>query len=174
MPGVLPRVPATLLALLAVLLLAGCGLQQDLANRGDVAGANPSTAPPITGPATDGGTIAPSLTQGHVVVLDFWASWCGPCRAEQADINALVKRYAARGVVFMGVDVRDDDASANSYRRDLGVTYRSLADPSGDIAAQFNVPAPPTTLVIDSSGHVVDRALGTLVGVSDALDKALG
>jgi thiol-disulfide isomerase/thioredoxin len=151
--------------------LAACGLQQGLAQRPDAAGSNPSQAPAITGSTLDGSGFNWSTVQGRVVVVDFWASWCGPCRAEQADINGLKAKYAGRGVIFLGVDVRDDTAAANAYRRDLAVGYPSVSDPSEQISAAYNVSAPPTVLVIDRHGTIVDRFLGTIVGVSDDLDR---
>jgi thiol-disulfide isomerase/thioredoxin len=165
------RAMRRLLPLLVLLLLTGCNLQQDAGSHGAVAAAGTAAAP-VSGPTTDGGTFAASRTQGRVTVIDFWGSWCGPCRAEQPEINRLVTRYAPRGVVFVGVDMRDDAASANTYRSDFHVTYPSIAD-SGDVAAAYDVPAPPELVIVDRSGHIVDELLGTVSGADADLERAL-
>jgi thiol-disulfide isomerase/thioredoxin len=107
------------------------------------------------------------------VVIDFWASWCGPCRAEQDELNSLVSRYAARGVQFIGVDIRDDSANAKAYVQEFHIQYPSVFDPASDDANSFNVVAPPTTLVVDGSGTIRLRALGNLVDVPITLDTLL-
>jgi len=159
-----------LVAITTVVTMSGCGLQAGLDQRSD-SGSSPTKAPAIDGTTISGARLSWSSLQGHPVVIDFWASWCGPCRAEQQDVNALVSRYAAKGVRFIGVDMRDDTAAALAYRRDLGVAYDSVPDSSEQISASFNVSAPPTVIVVDQHGRIVDRFLGTIVGVSDELNR---
>ena len=158
---------------LAVLLLSACGLQEGLDQRPDTGGANRTQAPPINGTTLAGRPLSWSSLVGHAVVLDFWASWCGPCRAEQADINKLHQQYDRRGVLFLGVDMRDDNAAAVSYEREQGVAYASVADSAEQISAAYNVSAPPTVIVIDKHGSIVARFLGTIAGVSEQLDRLL-
>ena len=161
-------------ALLATALLgSACGLQQGIDQPPGSDAASPTAAPQISGKTVTGAVFSLAAEHGHPVVVDFWASWCGPCRAEQSDINNLVASYAARGVVFVGVDVRDDAAAALAYRHDLGVTYDSVADPSEQISADYNVAAPPTIVVVNKSGRIVDRYLGTVVGLKDSLNRLL-
>jgi thiol-disulfide isomerase/thioredoxin len=164
---------ARMLGIGAVLTaLCGCGLQQDLGSRQDVAGSG-AMASPISGITTEGGHLGAAAMQGQVAVIDFWGSWCGPCRSEQPELNRLYETYHRRGVVFLGVDMRDDDASANAYRHDYGVAYASIADSGGGIAAAYDISAPPTLIVVDRHGRIAGRFLGTLVGASPALDRVL-
>ncbi len=158
-------------------LLSGCDLQQNIADRSDVGGANPTKAPQISAPliATTSPTAAFSLSadQGHVVVVDFWGSWCGPCRQEQPDFNVIAARYQARGVVFVGVAMRDDEASVRAYLTTYAVPYPSVMDIDQSIAGNYNIASPPTTVVVDASGHVAQRFLGTTAGIGDELDALL-
>ncbi|MEO8899848.1 MAG: TlpA disulfide reductase family protein [Candidatus Dormibacter sp.] len=105
-----------------------------------------------------------------MVVIDFWASWCVACRAEQPDLNALANAYEGRGVRFLGDDMRDSLAPAQSYVREFHVRYPSVVDASSDIAAAFGVGAPPTVIVVDQRGRIVGRYLGTVTGVAQQLD----
>jgi len=108
------------------------------------------------------------------VVLDFWGSWCVPCQEEQAEMNTIVATYAPKGVRFLGVDLRDGStADALAFVSEHGVTYPSVYDPGSDAAGAFDVPAPPETFVIDATGHIRIRDLGTLVDIPSTLDTLL-
>lgn len=146
--------------IMAGLLLAGCNLQRDIADDPNLGLPGPTVAPPLVGATLDGGTFDLAARRGHVVVLDFWASWCGPCHRQQPELNRLAAEFLPRGVVFVGVDMRDDDPSGRAYIADHHVPYPSLGDESGDIAGRFDVPAPPMTLVISGDGRIVKRILG--------------
>jgi thiol-disulfide isomerase/thioredoxin len=154
----------------SALVLAGCGLQQDLSQvpigNGPTGPATPITAPTLTGAAYDW-----SLTHGHVVVLDFWGSWCGPCNAEQPALNTIAKEWMPKGVIFLGVDIQDTDANGAAYERNYNVPYPSVNDSSEVITSEYNVLDPPTVVIVDAKGNIVDRFLGTLAGVTADLSR---
>ncbi len=157
--------------IVAALMLVGCGLQQDLGSV-PIAGNGPvGPATPISAPTLTGTEFAWSSTHGHVVVLDFWGSWCSPCNAEQPDLNKLAAQWMPKGVIFLGVDEQDPIANGAAYERSYKVPYTSVNDASEVIISEYNVIDPPTLIVIDAKGDIVDRFLGTLAGISTDLSK---
>jgi thiol-disulfide isomerase/thioredoxin len=126
-------------------------------------GAGPM-APSVSGPVVGGGTLALTSYRGHVVVLNFWGSWCTPCRAEAPGLAALATAFKSSGVRFLGIDIRDSPASAQAFMSDFRITYPSLNDPSDNLALDFRDTVPPagipTTLVISRSGRITARVIG--------------
>lgn len=155
------------------LLTIACGLQSGLADRAQPRSATAEPMPPLRGASLTGQPLTVDGRTGHPLVVDFWASWCGPCRAEQPQLNRLYADYTPKGVRFLGVDVRDDPAAAGAFVRDFAVAYPSLSDPTQSISATWSVDAPPTILVIDGSATIRVRDLGTLVDVAAELDALL-
>jgi thiol-disulfide isomerase/thioredoxin len=123
-------------------------------------------APGFTGTTLTGSTLSLSSYRGHVVVLNFWGSWCVPCREEAATLAAVADRYRPAGVSFLGVDVRDTTASAQAFVSHFHVGYPSVGDAGSVITADFSDVVPiagtPTTLVIDRTGHVAGAVFGTV------------
>jgi cytochrome c biogenesis protein CcmG/thiol:disulfide interchange protein DsbE len=104
--------------------------------------------------AADGKLSLASL-RGKVVVLNFWASDCVPCKQEQAALNAAAKRWASKGVVFLGMDEVDLRGPARAYLEHYRVPYPSVSDGDGSVAGRFGVTATPETFFIDRRGRVV-------------------
>ena len=131
-------------------------------------------APAVRGITLTGQRLSTRSYRGDVVVLNFWGSWCAPCRQEAPALAALARHFRSGHVHFLGVDIRDDQASAEAFTRTFGVGYPSLSDPGDEIALQFRSTLPPagipSTVVLDRSGHVAGRIVG---GVSYSGLKAL-
>lgn len=97
---------------------------------------------------------------GKVVLVDFWASWCAPCRRSFPWMNDLQQRHAAQGLVVVAVNVDQDRALANAFLREIPVSFRLEYDPAGALAEQFHVQAMPTSFLIDRRGTVRGRHAG--------------
>ncbi|GII81327.1 hypothetical protein Sru01_63090 [Sphaerisporangium rufum] len=121
-------------------------------------------APEVRGETLEGAATDLARHRGEVVVLNFWASWCAPCRSEAPVLKDVAARTANRGVRFIGVDFKDDRAQALAFQRTQQPGYPSIYDQPGKVALAFrglvNPAAIPSTLVIDRQGRVAARALG--------------
>lgn len=102
--------------------------------------------------------------RGKPVVLNFWATWCGPCKEELPLFESTWKEYKDKGVVFLGVDVMDDKGNAAEFIETEGITYTNLHDPSGDVSSKYGVVALPATFFIDKEGNIAYKNYGPLVG----------
>ena len=162
-------------ALLAVVLLAGWAGSGGNGGVTEVDGSASAVvyatghrplAPEFTGTTLTGSQLSFSAYRGQVVVLNFWGSWCVPCREEASTLSAVAARYRPSGVSFLGVDVRDTAASARAFARSFHITYPSVSDPGSAITLDFTAVVPiagtPTTLVIDRTGHVAGAVFGTV------------
>jgi thiol-disulfide isomerase/thioredoxin len=133
----------------------------------------------VSGTLLDGTHFDLAGWRGHVVVVNFWGSWCTPCRDEADALEQVYRDYRARGVEFVGVDTRNDDVpSALSFIRKYHVTYPSLSDPSNVLALRFpGVPpsAIPTTLILDRQGRIAARHSGSILftQLRDVVARAL-
>jgi peroxiredoxin len=106
----------------------------------------------------DGETMRLSDLRGKIVVLNFWASWCPPCRWEMPDFEEMWQEYGDRDVVFVGVAISDFEESAFAFAQETGVTYPVGLDYTGDIARAYRPTSMPTTFFIDREG-IVSRKL---------------
>ena len=118
--------------------------------------------PSLSGRTLSGGTLSLASLRGHVVVVNVWASWCVPCKAESPALALVARATAGQGVVFVGIDENDSDASARAFVAGIDSHYANLADPEGALLAQLRVlpPAVPGSLVVDRSGRVAARVIG--------------
>lgn len=122
--------------------------------------------PDFSGTSLTGATIKLSSYRGKAVVLNFWGSWCSPCRDEAPTLAVLDEQYGAKGVAFLGDDVGDTPANALAFTRQVGITYPSINDQSYGVALRLSQVVPvrdtPTTVVIDKTGHAVGMIVGTV------------
>ena len=95
-------------------------------------------APEFTATTLTGSKLSFSSYRGKVVVLNFWGSWCPPCRAEAPTLAVVAEQYQPAGVTFLGVDERDTTASAEAFTRNFGITYPSVNDPSSADRPRFH------------------------------------
>ena len=168
--------PRGLLLAAAALALAGCGgpavhgAQGSLAGGSQFAGATSwppadrSPAPAVSGTTLNRQQLSLAAFGGNVVVLNFWGSWCAPCRAEAPALAALSRECWPAGVRFAGADERDDRPSAVAFERGFGIGYPSLYDPAGQVPLAFGNSVPvnaiPSTIVIDKRGRIAARVIG--------------
>ena len=109
----------------------------------------------VTGALLDGSSYDLAADRGKVVVVNFWGSWCAPCRAEAADLELTYQATLNKGVTFLGINSRDDRDAAKAFERGR-TTYPSIYDFDGKVALQFDVTqtSTPATLIIDRQGRI--------------------
>jgi thiol-disulfide isomerase/thioredoxin len=120
-------------------------------------------APALAGTTLEGEPLDVADYRGQVVVLNFWASWCPPCRAEAGNLVEVAQQTEAEGVQFIGVNVKNAKDEAIAFERKAGVPYPSLHDQPGVLLTRFRelVPqVPPTTLILDREGRIAGRFIG--------------
>ena len=175
-------------AVIAALALAGCSSSNDDLSRQygsgttqnyisgtgavtEVAADDRSTPVDFTTKDTDGDTISAKDLRGKVVVLNFWYAGCPPCRAEAKYLNQVHEQYADDDVVFVGVNVRDEEGTAAAFERTFGVDYPTVLDARDGtvqlaLSGQIAPNAVPATIVLDKQGRVAARGLGAIDGKS--------
>jgi DsbE subfamily thiol:disulfide oxidoreductase len=132
--------------------------------------------PSFSSPELRGGEVGSALLRGKVAVVNIWASWCGPCRKEAPGLQRLWEEYQAEGVQFLGVDFQDDRYAAQAFEDEFGLTYPSAFDPSGSLAAKFQVLAVPTTFLISRDGWIEHQYMGIVSEkvLRDLIEEQLG
>jgi peroxiredoxin len=147
--------------------LAAAALLVAVTPRVAMAGGTPqvgSVAPDFSLPTAAGKTIKLSDLRGKVVVVNFFATWCPPCRAETPDLVAASNAFAPRGVVFVGVDAKESAQLVNQFAAAKDVAYILALDSDGKVDERYDVRAIPTTYVVDRDGRIAYRQLDLLEG----------
>ncbi len=123
----------------------------------------------------DGGTFHLADQRGTAVVVNFWASWCVPCRTESPRLQAASQRYHDRGVVVVGVDIQDEDQGARQFVAQYGLTYPTGAEQGMQISQAYGVSGLPSTFFVDRQGQIRRRWLGELqeAQLNGFIDEAL-
>ena len=114
----------------------------------------------------DGSKLSLGELRGKVVFLNFWASWCPPCRAEARELEAAWKKLKDKDVVFLGVAIQDTEENARTFVKEFAVTYPQGMDSSGRIAVDYGVWGIPETFFIDAEGRITYKHVG---GISPAI-----
>jgi thiol-disulfide isomerase/thioredoxin len=116
-----------------------------------------ASAPEFSGTLLDGGAFTSTDLSGEVAVLNFWGSWCAPCRVETPEFQQVYTEVADQGVQFLGLNVKDQQQFAEAFVTSKGVTFPSLFDPKGQVALAFRdypADAIPSTIVLDRASRV--------------------
>jgi peroxiredoxin len=111
-------------------------------------------APNFTLKSNTGKNIKLSELRGQVVLLNFWASWCGPCRQEMPLLEKLQQRYSSLGFTVLGVNVEEDSSIAKTLLKDIPVSFPILFDTQNAVSKQYQVSAMPSTVMIDRNGNM--------------------
>lgn len=144
--------------LLGLLALLGWGL-----TRAQAGPRAQGPAPDFTLATFDGEQITLSALRGRVVVINFWASWCPPCREEAAYLEATWRKYQDQGVVFIGVDYADTDAEALAYIAEFDITYPNGPDVGTRISQAYRIQGVPETFYVARDGSLRGVKIGPLV-----------
>jgi cytochrome c biogenesis protein CcmG/thiol:disulfide interchange protein DsbE len=119
-------------------------------------------APDFTLKTFKGATISLKSLRGKPVVINFWASWCPPCREEAPLLERTWRTYQNRGVIFIGVDLQDRLEDALNYIRKFDITYPNGPDPIGEISIDYGVAGLPVTFFVSRKGEIVRRHVGAI------------
>jgi thiol-disulfide isomerase/thioredoxin len=136
---------ACLAALLAISAPSVCLAADDLP---------PTPAPDFTLPGRDGKPVSLSQYRGQVVMVNFWASWCGPCRQEFPVLDQLYKKYKPMGFTLLGVNVESETDLAQKFLAQTPASFPILFDRQNATSKLYGVSAMPTTLLVDRKGNV--------------------
>jgi peroxiredoxin len=117
-------------------------------------GASASMAPSFSLPSRAGDSVSLGQLKGRVVMLNFWASWCGPCRQEMPLLDQMHKRYSALGFTLVGVNVDANSKDAEDWLSKTPVSFPVLFDRDSKVSAMYDVKAMPSTVFIDRKGNV--------------------
>lgn len=135
----LARLPALLILLLSLTASASMAI---------------SDAPDFTLKSLDGDNLRLAEQRGQVVMINFWASWCGPCRQEMPLLNDLYQRYGKAGFTILGVNVENDLEAAKKLLKDIPVSFPILFDDHSTVSRLYDIDAMPTTVMVDRDGKV--------------------
>ena len=119
-------------------------------------------APDFTLATFEGSTISMETLKGKPIVINFWASWCPPCREEASLLERTWRAYKNLDVIFLGVGVQDRRKDALNYIREFDITYPNGPDPTGEISIDYGVSGLPVTFFVSRKGEILRRHVGAI------------
>ncbi|MDR0388549.1 MAG: TlpA family protein disulfide reductase [Spirochaetaceae bacterium] len=119
-------------------------------------------APDFTLKTPGGASISLAALKGKVVFLNFWATWCGPCRVEMPSMEAVYGELKNRGFEVLAVDVQERAADVQNFLTEFGLSFPSVLDTTGRISRLYNITAFPTTFILDREGNIIIRLVGSI------------
>jgi peroxiredoxin len=131
------------------------------------AGIEQSAAPDFTLKSIEGENLKLSEYRGEVVLINFWASWCGPCLQEMPILSELHDKYKALGFTVLGVNVEEDSGKARKLLQELPVSFPVVLDNESVVSKQYNVVAMPSTVLVDRNGNMRYLHKGYKPGLED-------
>ena len=123
-------------------------------------------APNFTLPQLNGPPVTLSKLRGQIVIINFWASWCAECQAEQAALDQMWQQFQDSGAVVIGVNFQDTAGAARSYVSTADVTYPVVEDTDSSTALAYGLRGVPETFVVNQSGRIVDHVIGPIDGAT--------
>jgi peroxiredoxin len=134
----------------SILTLVACSFTVSSLSAGELSG----TAPNFTLTSRTGEPVSLADLEGEVVMVNFWATWCGPCRQEMPHLEALHQRYSDLGFTLLGVNVEEDSSLSDKFLAETPVSFPILFDPENDVSKLYDVVAMPSTVMIDRNGNM--------------------
>ncbi|MBY0292666.1 MAG: TlpA family protein disulfide reductase [Alphaproteobacteria bacterium] len=119
------------------------------------------------------GTISSKNYKGKVMIVDFWASWCAPCKASFAAYNELLKKYASKELVIIGINIDNDKEKALEFLAENPASFHIAADPTKEVAEAYNLPTMPTAYIIGRSGDILYTHPGYHEGDLPEMEKEI-
>ncbi len=169
---------ATAVGLLVAVLLTGCSATEprssqvqgsagvDTVGVTSYASTQRKSAPSLVGRTLDGKSLSLQVAgRGMLVVLNVWASWCGPCREESPMLASAARTFAPAGVLFVGIDEQDVSSNARAFEKTVGATYSSFVDTQGSLLSKLKMlpqMGVPSTLLLDRNGRIAARVIGPI------------
>jgi thiol-disulfide isomerase/thioredoxin len=145
-------------------LVAGCGGQNPLLGK---------PAPDFQFQGPDGQSISLSALKGNPVLINFWATWCGPCRGEMPYLQQIYEKWQIMGVVLLAINIMESSSDVDKFMQSQGLSLPVLLDSEGEIAAQYDIQAIPATFFIDSEGIVQEVKVGAFQSTAEIEESLL-
>ena len=117
-------------------------------------------APALEGVTLSGSPVRLEDLKGKVVLVNFWATWCPPCRLEMPAMQALYTRYHDQGFAILAVNLQEQDDQMSAFVDEMGLTFPVVIDRAGDLSSAYRVTSLPTTFIVDREGIIRDRIVG--------------